>query len=203
MRNPQTFLALLVFISCTGPKPLAEEPNGGGESATDSTKSSLAELLIDEEEEQRRTELRKQATQTRRGPRLEAVDVTGEPCDSKTLLYVSENLDSLTEEGIIKFLNTFSEECRNNAEFSEWSNELLFDVMMSDVDLYMKAWLTRGLENIDLIMEEIKYPIVDVLYQSLYDSIRVSNASKDLIDYHLEALVFAAKSENEPIEEHF
>ncbi len=50
-------------------------------------------------------------------------------CNIKILLEVSEKMDSLSIYDIDAFLKTFSKKCRNNVEYSEWSNELLFDII--------------------------------------------------------------------------
>jgi hypothetical protein len=114
-------------------------------------------------------------------------------CDIETVLYVSQNLENLTKNDIIKFLNVFGHACKNNVEFLQFSNETLFKLIQKDVNLYMSAWKERGISEIELVMNEIKYPLLDYNYQRIYDSIKVSNAPKDLIKYHLEALRDAAK----------
>jgi len=50
-------------------------------------------------------------------------------CSSDALLEVSENLSNLNKSHIDLLLRTFSVECQNNAEYSQWSNELLFEVI--------------------------------------------------------------------------
>ncbi len=119
------------------------------------------------------------------------------PCNIETLKKIDQNLNSLTESGIIEFLGTFSDMCDNNVEFSEWSNELLFKVIRKNVTLYMKAFHTRGLANIEAVMKEIENPLYDFDLQSFYNLIKTTNgyASKDLVDYHLQAIKLAAKSE--------
>jgi len=52
-------------------------------------------------------------------------------CNSEVLLNVAENIDSLDKNIIKDFLMTFSKDCENNAEFSQWSNELLFKVLLN------------------------------------------------------------------------
>ena len=143
--------------------------------------------------------LRKQPVDLKPAPQKTNVAPDPTPCSSQMLLYVDNHLDSLTVSDILMFLATFHQDCNTNAEFTAWSNALLFKVIMTDVDLYMEAWHTRGLKDLAFFMEEIKYPIIEVNYQSLYDSIRLSNAPKDLIYAHLEAVVFAAEQEHQPI----
>jgi hypothetical protein len=122
-------------------------------------------------------------------------EITGQPCDGQTLLYISQHLDSFTEEGIIKFLGTFSKECKNNAEFSEWSNELLFKVIQKNVNLYMKAWHTKGLGNLEIVLKELESPVFEFDLLTFYEIISASKAPRDLIQYHLDAILSAAENE--------
>lgn len=60
---------------------------------------------------------------------LESNQVDTLKCNTEILLKVYQNKDSLDEETLHQFFLTFGEECINNAEYSEWSNELLFDIL--------------------------------------------------------------------------
>ena len=119
-------------------------------------------------------------------------EVGGERCDTKTLLYIHQSIDKLTEEAVSKFLDTFSEDC-NNAEYTAWSNQLLFDIIDKDVDLYMKVMQSKESDKIHIIMDELSNPLLDYDYQLFYDRIKKSNASKNIKTYHMKALVEAAE----------
>jgi len=56
-------------------------------------------------------------------------------CDTDKLIELSENLDNLNYETVKNFICTFDLTCKNNIEFSEWSNELLFKLIEHDVNL--------------------------------------------------------------------
>lgn len=58
--------------------------------------------------------------------------VVGQPvvkCDKSVLVSISERSGKLSESEISNFLHTFGKACRNNVEYSEWSNELLFSIL--------------------------------------------------------------------------
>src|SRR5688572_5499786 len=60
-------------------------------------------------------------------------------CDGSVLLSTSKKIGKLTQNEITDFLLTFGQECRNNAEYSEWSNELLFKTLDNQTELTLKT----------------------------------------------------------------
>ncbi len=82
-------------------------------------------------------------------------------CNIKVLLNVSQNKDSLEAETLNQFLMTFGAECNTNVEFSEWSNELLFDVIQRyPVRIVQILTENQELEE-DVILYELRNPVHD------------------------------------------
>ena len=83
-------------------------------------------------------------------------------CDMAYLLDVSKNVGRATHEEIVNFLLTFGEECRNNVEYSEWSNELLFELLEKQTELLVKT-ITHQTKRIELaaILKNLEQPIQD------------------------------------------
>jgi|GEM_PF-5448943 len=52
-----------------------------------------------------------------------------EKCDRQKVLAVSQNMDSLNYQLVYDLLCTFDESCSRNAEYSEFSNEVLYKVL--------------------------------------------------------------------------
>lgn len=69
---------------------------------------------------------------------------------------------------IASFLITFGAECRNNIEFSEWSNELLFAVLDRQTELALKT-MEKEQNNIDL------GSILNDLGEPMHDHIKLDN----------------------------
>ncbi len=114
-------------------------------------------------------------------------------CDGKIVLKVSETLDSLKYNDVMKFICTFDSTCRNNAEFSEFSNETLFLVINSNVNLLNKVLHELGWEYISIIKKELEDPVHDEIdLQATYDTIKESVGPKDLIVAMKKAVVIAA-----------
>ena len=84
-------------------------------------------------------------------------------CNTKVLLKVFQNKKSLDIKTIQDFLMAFGSKCKNNAEFIEWSNELLFDILKlypaQIVDLLDK---NQEIES-DVILDELRNPIHDLV----------------------------------------
>jgi hypothetical protein len=85
-------------------------------------------------------------------------------CTNEPLLVIHQNLDSLTNEMIFDFLNTFSVICEANVEFSQWSNELLFKVLSTNPELTLKV-LSDNINKLDTtsIFEELESPLHDLI----------------------------------------
>jgi len=83
-------------------------------------------------------------------------------CDGTILLSTSRNVGQLSQNEIVDFLLTFGSECRDNVEFSEWSNELLFDILDKQTEVTIKI-LEREESKIDIdaILDELASPVND------------------------------------------
>lgn len=81
-------------------------------------------------------------------------------CNVNFLVKYSEAIDSVTEEDIIRFLYTFDESCNHNAEFSEFSNELLFESLYRYPGQVVKLLSYEGIKN-KVVLEKLKSPIND------------------------------------------
>jgi len=85
-------------------------------------------------------------------------------CDDSVLLTTSKKLGKLNQVQIVSFLSTFGKECADNAEFSEWSNELLFSLLDKQTELTVMT-IERAEERIDMdvILYELSAPITDMV----------------------------------------
>ena len=87
-----------------------------------------------------------------------------EKCDRTILLSTSNNIGQLTQKQIADFLFTFGKECRNNVEYSEWSNELLFSLLDKQTELTLKT-IEKEEKKIekDEILNDLSEPIHDMI----------------------------------------
>jgi len=83
-------------------------------------------------------------------------------CNIEVVLKMDDNIDTPSEELVVKFLKTFGQECKNNSEFSEFGNETLFKVIQKQPNLFCET-LEKYENQIDLnsILLEIESPVVD------------------------------------------
>jgi len=83
-------------------------------------------------------------------------------CDTSVVLATENNVGQLTQKDVSNFLMTFGKECQNNAEFSEFSNEVLFLVFDRQTELVLKT-ITREEKKfeMDVILNELGSPIND------------------------------------------
>ena len=112
-------------------------------------------------------------------------------CDVSVVLETEENLESLSDDLIYLFLYTFGEECKDNAEYSEFSNEVLFQLLYK----YPKRTAINLLKediNKDIILNELKSPINDIIdVNTLYELVTRTEIGGDLKSEILSALKVA------------
>jgi len=82
-------------------------------------------------------------------------------CNSNILLQVYDHIGEIDSSLAIDFLNTFSNQCKNNAEFSEWSNELLFAFIQSQPTLFLNNLSFINEDKLNYILQEIQSPVND------------------------------------------
>ena len=75
-----------------------------------------------------------------------------------------ENLENISEDLMFRFLQTFGSECKNNVEFSEFSNETLFKVIQKQPELFGET-LDKNKSDIefDSILFELENPLHDLI----------------------------------------
>ncbi|PKQ60244.1 hypothetical protein BZG02_20070 [Labilibaculum filiforme] len=118
-----------------------------------------------------------------------------EKCDTDKLLVIHENIDSLSIQMVEDFLYTFDESCKNNAEYSQWSKELLYKVIDKRTDLFFKALLSENITNDSCILKSFSSPLLDYNFQKFYDKIKVTKTNSSVRNSYLNALVELAKDE--------
>ena len=117
-------------------------------------------------------------------------------CDIPLVRTSYERAGQLTAQGVNAFLMTFGPECRQNVEYTEFSNEVLFLVMDKQMDLTLEI-LEGDQQQLDL--EEILYnlstPLTDaVSMNSLLQRVEKAGISRSLKERIVAALREAERS---------
>lgn len=79
-------------------------------------------------------------------------------CSTAILLETEKNLGKLDIVLVANFLATFHESCKNNVEYSEWSNELLFLVISKKPDRVLELLSKNSSLSRDYILNELANP---------------------------------------------
>ena len=82
-------------------------------------------------------------------------------CSLGILTHTYENLDSLDLQRVATFLATFNDSCSINVEYSERSNELLFEMINRRADLFLEVMKMDASLSRESIIEELANPIHD------------------------------------------
>lgn len=108
-------------------------------------------------------------------------------CSSGILLGTLQNIDSLSNERIDLFLKTFSESCSNNAEFSEFSQKLIFEVF-GRYPREVVELITQNNYNLAGITSELESPLLDPLIEPIISGIKSTGITNVKIDSIITAL---------------
>lgn len=115
---------------------------------------------------------------------------TVKKCDDSILLVTSEKIGQLNQKQITDFLLTLGQECRNNVEFSEWSNEILFSLLDKQTDLTIKT-IEKEEKRIEMeeIFDDLSSPIHDLInLKDIISKIEKVKIKKELKDKIIERL---------------
>ncbi len=114
-------------------------------------------------------------------------------CNTNTLLKVSRNIDNLNKTEISEFLSTFHTDCSTNVEFSEWSNELLFQIFNLHTKEVIDLITKKNNFETEVILSALKTPISDeVMPLHLIIKIQKMHDNKQTTKKILQALQVAA-----------
>lgn len=123
---------------------------------------------------------------------LSTLTVSGQQtkkCDETNFHSISERIGKLTQKEIADFLVTFGQECRNNVEYSEWSNELLFKILDKQTDLTVKT-IEKEEKRLEMeaILEDLSSPLLDPNIKDIISRVEKIKIKKELKDKIIERL---------------
>lgn len=119
-------------------------------------------------------------------------------CDIDKLKPVNEHLDDLTYNILKEFLCTFDTSCAKNVEYSEWSNELLFKVLDKSPSIFFEVIAKEQVNN-EIILNEIKSPLLDINLQNIYDKIKSTSGQTDVKAKYLNAIIISSEKGGQQI----
>jgi hypothetical protein len=74
---------------------------------------------------------------------------------------IEQNIDKLTQKDILEFINNISADCRNNVEYIEYYNEVLFKVHEKYPLMFCNCLSVIEKTQQELICEELTEPVND------------------------------------------
>ena len=119
-------------------------------------------------------------------------------CNIEVVLKMDDNIGTASEELVVKFLKAFGQECKNNAEFSEFGNETLFKVIQKHPNLFCKTFEKYESQvDINSIILEIESPVIDSINLDLTkEQISHTKINQDLKERLLNAIDKAIEKMN-------
>lgn len=89
------------------------------------------------------------------------VNIKEKLCDTDLVLRIEQNISSLSQKDILKFINNISVDCKNNIEFIEYYNEVLFELLEKYPEVFCNCVELSDKTQKELIYEELKEPVND------------------------------------------
>lgn len=115
-------------------------------------------------------------------------------CNSEILKQTSQDIEKLDAEQIDRFLLIFSPDCENNVEFSEWSNEVLYNVLTRYPKMTIQI-MEHGKVDNQQILQEIASPINDGFdLKGILNKVKMIDSSSDIKAKVIEKLNEAIKN---------
>ena len=95
---------------------------------------------------------------------VQGQESSNEKCNKEVILEMYRNIESVSEDLMLRFLKTFGQECKNNAEFGQYSNAALFDVIQHQPELFCKVLNSNaGDIDVETIIFGIENPVHDLI----------------------------------------
>ena len=116
-------------------------------------------------------------------------------CDGTVLHSTSGKIGQLNQKELTVFLLTFGKECRDNVEYSQWSNELLFDLLDNQTELMMKT-IQKEKNKIDFeeILNVISSPLLDEDIDKLIEKVKGTKVDAEFKKTIVDKLIIAQDS---------
>lgn len=165
MKQTLYLIAFIFLLSC-GQSQDKKEAFDKEEQANN--QKEIADLLFDSldhvtiKEEEKQKEKEKQIFQQKFILNLDTIKSFN--CNISVLAHISTRIDSLTSKEITYFLRTIRRECSNNAEFSQFSSELIFKILEKHPKAAITALTTKGSEiEFSYIYDKLTSPVHDLI----------------------------------------
>ena len=102
-------------------------------------------------------------------------------CNINILKSFNESLDSLQINIAKEFFLTFNDTCSNNIEYSEWSNELLFDYLSKYPKNFIEVLSLDEKYKLNVIYKNLESPINDNYdLEKIYKKIEMINTQSPI-----------------------
>lgn len=154
MKTLKTILLIALIFLCLKCKYFTNEYSNHNDANAD---ASIYEILEDTSNVNNTPHL----TQKMQNPTYMQVEDTIQ-CNIIIVRETNRNINNLEFSDVALFLQTFSEKCRNNVEYSEFSNEVLFKVLEAYPVEIIKCFDTCEKIEINFILSELSNPIHDI-----------------------------------------
>lgn len=117
-------------------------------------------------------------------------------CSLNLLAEIQSDIDNLTDNNLLIFLYTFDGRCKNNVEYSELSNELLYSILCHKKATVLIEIISKNTQlPFNKIREAIERPIHDGIdLQKAYNNVKSIKVHKEICDMILKSIIIAMRN---------
>ncbi|MCI4671897.1 MAG: hypothetical protein MRZ79_27390 [Bacteroidia bacterium] len=110
-------------------------------------------------------------------------------CSTQILKRTSENIEDLGVSLAAQFLATFSSSCKDNVEYSEWANELLFELIAKHPGYLLQLLHKNNSLDKETIKQQLEKPVHDGIdLEMIIKNTTAAEAPKEIKDEILAVL---------------
>lgn len=103
-----------------------------------------------------------------------------DPCNSKVLGRTDKQLEAINENDIKKFLCTLQSQCKDDIEFAEQSNNILFTLINKQTDTLLQCIDRNKDFDRNYLLNQLANPIKDYNIDEIISKAEKSNISEEL-----------------------
>jgi len=115
------------------------------------------------------------------------------PCNIEVLQKTEQKIDNIQLKQVHDFLSDMKKECNTNAEYSEYSNEVLFLLLEKQTEILIYALEAKSSFDMPYILSQVSNPLLDYNLKALQLKIKNSIGSEVIKNLLIDALKEADK----------
>jgi len=109
-------------------------------------------------------------------------------CNILVIKHTEDHINNLSYVDLQCFLKTFSKDCLNSIEYSEYSNDILYKVLEKYPENFIRCMTIEKTIDSNYILSELSTPLLDINCAVIFKKVQNASGSVLIKDKILKAL---------------